>query len=1158
MMKGIVAWWGKNPVAGNLMMLACAIAGLLSFMKMEKEFFPPGKDQSVYIQAFWPGASPEDMESQVTVRLEEAVADLNGINWVRSRSGEGFAWVSLNANPGVDIQALTQEARSKIDSISGLPSSMEPVRVEQRTFRDWTYILSVHGQSDERTLRATAERLRDQLSIIDGASNTIVVGARQPEVSIEISEDQLRGYGLTFDDVASAIRRTSINLSSGSVRTQDGDYQLRARNLADTRIDFEAIIIRQTPDGGVVKVGDVARVIDGFQDVNVYSRMNGEPSLLVTVQVGDTFNIWDVSKKVDEVLKKAREQLPTGLEITAVYNQAEDYNALTGILFQNAMQGFGLIFLLLLLTLHPKVATWATIGVMTAFLGSFFILPYMNVSLNFMTVFGFLLVLGIMVDDAIIVGEAVYERIERGEHGADASILATQLVLKPLVASVFVTMIAFSPWMLLQSEVQQFTRSISIVVISTLVFSLIESLIILPAHLAHVTLPKGSNTFFGRLMTFQQKCAHFVIWVARNIHGPLLRGAVKWRYLTLAIFIGAFMIAISYVNTGRVKQTFMPDVEGDFMISSIELPQTTPFSRMEEVAAQLDAARTQLEKETTAVAYKDPNTGKMSRGVVRSWSQAIEENSIRAYVGLTPPEGRPKLRSKQVTARLEELLGEVPDAERISFSLSGNDNGPEFQIAILGENQADLRSAVDELKAKLSSYSAISSVRDSQEAAIEELRFTLKPGAEQTGISIADVSRQVRQAYFGEEAQRLPRDGDDVRVYVRYPRDDRRTLESLQQFRIRTADGREVPLASVADVEFAPGVTGLDRRQRLRSILVEAEGVKEERPKIMKELEDQFFPALLQKYPTVSRRAIGEAEAQAEFFGELGPLILMSLFAMYMLLAIVFRSYWQPALIMSAIPFAFVGSTFGHAIFGTSFALFSYLGVIAAAGVVVNDNVVLVDKANQIRAFFGLRKLKAGERPREGEGIAEVQGEDGSRWEVKPIGESFELDEPLMRKSIAAHFGDGAIELHPRSGMPAEPEYAGYFATRNEWRHQQAREMREMAEGAEAEGYTLARVSVAHGAVEAGVSRFRQIFLTSVTEFIGMAPMILENAAIAQFLKPMALSLAFGVLLCMPVTLILTPCWYVIGKDIKGLFGRLQRLWLRGWNGRAPEATPAE
>lgn len=1158
-MKGFIAWWARNPVAGNLLMLACAVAGFLSFMKMEKEFFPPGKDNSVYVQAFWPGASPEDMETQVTARIEEALGDLNGVNWVRSRSGEGFAWINLATNPGVDVEALTQEARSKVDSLSGLPTSLEPIRVERRSFRDWSFILAVHGKTDERTLRDVAERLRDKIALLDGASNTIVVGSRQPEVSIEISEEALRRYGLTFDEVAAAIRRTSVNLSSGAVRTNDGDYQLRARNLADNRIDFETIIVRQTPDGGVVRVRDVAKVIDGFEDVNVYSRMNGEPSLLVSLQVGDTFNIWDLAGfggakgKVQKIIDEMRTQLPSGVEITTIFNQGEDYNALTSILFQNALQGFALIFLLLLLSLHPKIAFWATAGVMTAFLGSFFILPYLDVSLNFMTVFGFLLVLGIMVDDAVIVGEAVYERVERGEKGLDAAILATQLVLKPLVASVFVTMIAFSPWMLLQSEVQQFTRSISIVVMSTLFFSLIESMIILPGHLTHVSIPEKSNSLFGRLMAFQQRCAHSVVWVAEHVHGPLLRTAVRWRYLTLAIFLGLFMVAVSFVTTGRIKQTFMPEVEGDFMQATIVLPQTTPFSRMQEVAAQLDAARIALEKETGQFAYLDPNTGQKSRGVVRSWSQSIQENEIQAFVGLTPPEGRPDLRSKAITARLEKLMGPVPDAERISFALSGNDTGPEFQIAILGENPDDLRAAVNELKAKLASYSAISSVRDSQEAAIEELRLKALPGLEQTGLSIADVSRQVRQAYFGEEAQRLPRNGEDVRVYVRYPRDDRRSLSSLEQFRVRTTDGREVPLASIAAIEFAPGVTGIDRRQRMRSILVEADGVKEERAKIMRELEKDFFPALLEKYPTVSRRAIGEAEAQAEFFAELGPLLLMSLFAMYMLLAIVFRSYWQPALIMSAIPFAFMGAAFGHAFFGTSFALFSYLGVIAAAGVVVNDNVVLVDKVNQFRAFFGLRKLRPGESRREDADVEEIVTGDGARWEVRKIGQDIDLDHTLVARSIESGFRDGALELLPSHGLPEGAEWRSYPG-----RATAPRDLHEKAVDAEAGGYVLTRVSAFHGAIDGGVSRFRQIFLTSVTEFVGMAPMLLENAAIAQFLKPMALSLAFGVLFCTPVTLILTPCWYMIGKDVKALFGGAGRLWLRGWNGRSPAATPAE
>ncbi len=1052
MMKGIVAWWARNPVAGNLMMIACVACGFMSYFMMEKEFWPAGRGDAVLINAVWPGASPEDMESQVVVRIEEATADLDGIDWVRSRAGEGFGWVRLFAKPGTDVNVLTSEVKTRVDAISTLPQGLEPPQVAREVQRNWSIIMSVHGNASEKVLRDTAMKLRDRIALLDGGANTIIVGARRPEVSVEVSEEALRRFGLTFADVSRAVQGTSLNASSGRVRTGDGDFQLRARNLADSSFDFGDIVIRETADGGVVRVRDVATVIDGFEDRNVYNRLDDEPSILVTVLTADEFNIWKTSKAVNGLIEEMRAELPTDVGIRLFYDEAEDFGTLTNILFSNAAQGFFLIFVLLLFSLHPKVAFWATAGVMTAFAGAFFILPYVGVSLNFMSVFGFLLVLGIMVDDAIIVGEAVYEQAEKGgKGGVESSILATQLVLKPLVASVLVTMMAFSPWMLITGDARQFTRAISIVVMSTLVFSLIESLLILPAHLAHVDLPKTSNTIVGRMMAAQQACAHSVLWVANKIHMPLLKTAIAHRYLTLAIFAGVFVLSIGLMASGRIKQTFMPEVEGDFMVTSIELPQSTPFDRMKEVAEQLNVARQQLEIETKELAVLDPNTGENSNGVIRSWATAVEENVVRAYVSMTPPESR-DIGSKEIAARAKELLGDVPDAEKISFELSGNNQGAAIQIALIGENQDDLRAAVDDLKAQLVTFASVRSVRDSEEAANEELRLNLKPGSERLGITLGSLSGQVRQAYFGEEAQRLPREGDDVRVYVRYPEEARRSLSSLDEFRVRTADGREIPLGAVAELSFDEGVTGLDRRQRQRSILVEAEADREARVDIMRELEANYFPRFDANYPTVTREEIGEAESQAEFFAEIIRLLTLAFFGMYALLAIVFRSYVQPMLIMSAIPFAMVGAIIGHGMFGTGFGLFSYLGAIAAMGVVVNDNVVLVDKMNQFRE----------------------QGEEG-------------------------------------------------LAT----------------------------------ALDAGVSRFRQIFLTSVTEFIGLSPMIFEQAAIAQFLKPMALSLAYGVLFCMPVTLILTPCLYVVGKDIKTVSGKGWRAWRRGWSDRA-RAAPAE
>ena len=1142
-MNGLVAWWARNPVAGNLLMLAFLVLGILSFVKMEKEFDPPGRANAVMVRAFWPGASPEDMESQVTVRVEEATAGLDGVDWVRSHSEEGSAWVNIQAQSGVDIDAMTAEVRSLVDSISGLPPGMEPLRVQRQIGRNWVFIMSLHGAASERVLRETAERLRDRIALLPGAANTVVTGAREPEVSIELSEAALREYGLTFDQVARAVRASSLNSSGGLVRTPDGNFQLSARNLADTAYDFRRIVVRQTSEGGVVYLGDVANVIDGFEDVNVYSRMNGDPSVLIAIQNADRFNIWRTDEAVQEILPELRASLPQGLELTMMYNQTEDFNALLGVLFWNALGGFALVFLLLMLTLHPKVAFWVTAGVIVAFAGSFFILPYIDVSLNFLSVFGFLLVLGIMVDDAIIVGEAIYERAENGQTGAEQATLATQLVIKPVMASVATTMIAFSPLLLIEGEVNQFTRMISLVVMSALMFSLMECLLILPAHLAHLKKPQEHNTgMFGWLMNLQRRCARAIVWVANHVQHPAAKWATRFRYLTTAICIALFLNSCGLVNSGRVKQVFMPEVEGDFMRVDIELPQTTPFSRMRQVAEQLDQARQQLESETSAIAWEDPNTGDASHGVVRSWSQSIRENTIRAYVALTPPETR-ELRSSEVAAQMEEFMGPVPDAERISFSLSGNDGGNRIEIALLGENGDDLRAAVEDLKTRLMRFDAVLSARDSEEAAVEELRFSLLPGAEQVGLTLAEVATQVRQAFYGEEVQRLPRDGDDVRVYVRYPRSDRRTLESLNDFRVRTANGSEVPLSSVATWTFEPGVTGLDRRQRMSSILVEAElKAPEARAEVNRVLEQEFFPEMEQRYPTVTRRAIGDAEAQQEFLVQLLTLGVAALFGMYFLLAATFRAYAQPALIMSILPFPFVGGVIGHFFLDIGWGLFSYLGMVAAMGVVVNDNVVLINYVNQMRGYFAMRRRREGQAMPEAHlPVEEFIDDAGQAWDLVRIDRQCNTPAKFISQAAISDFEDGPIEVrHPHQMRWEKSEY------------------REHAQELEALGFRILRAHAQPSIVAASASRFRQIMLTSVTTFIALCPMLTENAVIVQFLKPMALALAAGVVVCLPLTLILTPALYMVGVDIKRGVTGLVRRWRKLAHGPEGEFASAE
>jgi multidrug efflux pump subunit AcrB len=1083
-MNGIVAWWGRNPVAGNLLMVACLILGFVSFSRMDREYFPGAQSLNLSIDAVWPGASPEDVESQLLLRIEEATAQIEGLRRVRSTANEGFGNVDLEIDPSRSGDEVFNEVRTAVDAITGLPTDLEPIRVTRQQFRQFAILFAVSSPTaDERTLKEAAERARDEVALLPGAALTELWGGRAQEISIEVSEEALRRYGLTFSDVAQAARSASIDLSAGSVRTPTGDYQLRTRALMREGESFGDIVVRQTADGAVVRIRDVARVVDGFVDVNVNEFQNGEPSIIIATNAGENFDLPAVAARVRAYIAnqgvvvppdvardperkaayvEANRWLPEDVRLSVVADQSGDYEGLLEILFSNAIQGFALIFVLLLLTLHPKVAFWSTAGVITAFAGSFIILPYLDISLNFMAVFGFLLVLGIMVDDAIIVGEAIYERIERGETGADAAIFATQLVLKPLMASVFVTMFAFMPWMFLTGEVQQFTRAISIVVMSTLVFSLIESLIILPAHLAKVRLPRtladldaeeavtgrrasATARLNARLMGWQQVTANGVIWFAENIYGPFLRVCVRWRYATLAAFLVVMATAVGWFASGRVEQSFFPDVEGDFMQVEIEMPAGTPFSRTREVAAQVEVARAALEAETAAMAHNG------SRGVIVNWYTVTSDRQIQAFITLTPPEVRDET-TREIGDRFRRLLGEVPDAERISTDGGFGGGNNDLAIILYSKNVEDLRRAVEDLKTKLRGYDGTWNVSDSEDSPVQELNITLRPGAQQVGLTQAEVIRQVRQAYFGEQVQRIPRDGQDLQVWVRLPAEDRRTLDSLQSLRVRTPDGREVPLSEVADVSFSPGTTEIFRSDRQRAIVVTAEGTSERLAEIRRDLDASgFWTTFNAAHPEVNRRASGSDLAQQEFMSELSRYLLMAVLAMYGMLAVVFRSYVQPILILSAIPFCFVGAVFGHTLMGATFALFSWLGLVAAMGVVVNDNVVLIDRCNIYREEQG---LDAGE-----------------------------------------------------------------------------------------------------GIMLAGISRFRQIFLTSITEFVGTAPLMLERSTNAQFLKPMVISLAFGVLLCMPVTLLLTACLYMIGRDIKRFVADTAGWWMSGFGRRR---TPAE
>ena len=940
--------------------------------------------------------------------------------WASANENAGFVWVI--GEEDVDEARFLADIKRELDSISTFPTAAEPPQVN--VFRNQNEIMrvAVTGDVDERVLKRYAEKVRRDLALYPNVPSVELFGTRNEEVSIEVSEEALRRYGLTITDVSAAVRASSVNLSSGNVQTGVGDVQLRTRNLADDKADFDNIIVRQLPNGATIKVSDIGVVKDGFEEVNLLATVNGERTVLVNILSGPNMDVVKLSKEVKSYLEKAKNEAPEGVELTLWADRSADFKSRMKTIFNNFGTGILLVLITLVLFLRPVIAFWVSVGIGVAFAGGLALLPSVGVSFNMLSTFAFLLVIGVIVDDAIIVGEAIHSKVEDGETGITAAVNGTKMVIMPVIFAVLTTMIFFAPWMMLSGSTSEFTRAISLVVILSLSFSLVESLLILPAHLSHLK-PGNPKNRFTRM---QAKIANSVVWLARNGYRPLMQIALRRRYLTAVLFIGSMFISIGLLTSGIVKSAFLPNPESDQIEISVELPEGTPYTRTLEVLAQLQEAEETLVREV-----EEESDGKYK--LIENWYTRSRDNQVLALVKLVPPENR-TITARETSERLRALIGDVPDAEKISVSFQNGNNGPPIEYVLNSPSLEDLNAAANDIMAQLRTYEGVYNVVNDTESSAEEVRFTLKPGAEALGVTTEQVARQVRQGFFGEEVQRLPRDGEDVRVFVRYPLADRQSLDHLRTMRIRTADGRELPLYTVADLEFTTGISQILRRERQRAIIVSAEVTDERINEIRTDLDENFFANFDARHPNVRRGNIGRAQGEQEFMSEIGVLILFAIGIAYFLVAVAFRSYFEPMLILlAAIPFCLTGGIIGHLVMGLPMSLFSYLGIMAAAGVAVNDNLVLIDYINRLR-----------------------RGEDG-------------------RTGL-----DGASAL-----------------------------------------------------IEAGTKRFRPILLTSLTTFVGLFPLMMEQSIQAAYLVPVAVGLAFGVFFALLVTLFFVPTLYAIGADIR-------------------------
>ena len=922
-MNGIIAWWVRNAVAANLLMVFIFVSGIIAWGTIEKEVQPIVKLPLVQISLTWPGASPKEIEQQVVQRVEAAVKNLDNVRRYNSSAREGFGSVRLEAVPRADMTKFKEDVRDAVDAITSFPRDLEPPRIRLLEWKETIHYLTVMGNVGERELGRLAEELRDELLGLSHVSDVDISGSRNEEVTIEVSEEALQRYQLSFAEVSTAIRASSINLSSGDVKTPTGRVQLRAENLADSQTDFEDIVIRELPSGAQLRLGDVATVIDGFEDFDITASTDGIPAVMLQIEPSDRLFITKTSKQVNDWIEAKRPDLPQGIEIMSLADMADAYDSRMSLIFDAAWMGLLLVMAILLLTLRFTVALWVTVGIAISFVGAFIFLPAADVSINFLSTFAFLLVLGIVVDDAIVVGESIHHhREDLGLPAEEAAIRGASAVSRPVIFAVLTTVVAFAPWAFLTGPQSEFLRHLSAVIAFALAFSLIEAFFILPAHLRKLPARQEASKGFG----LQRKIAGGITSFAANIYAPLLERILKIRYTVSAIFLSGFIVALTLAYTGWVKFYFFPQLESETLVVNVGLPTGVPFERTETVMAQLNR---------TSEALKD------NYPVVGSFTFAYE-NELEQYIQLPPPD-ESDVSMRDVAESYLETMGEIPDAENINVQYTANQGEAILTFVLAHSSEARLKAAASDLRNYLVTFKDVFFVRDNQRGEIDELNIKLKPGAQTLGVSLADVSRQIRQSYYGEEVQRLPRQYGDVRVMLRYPEAARESLNSLRELNVRTDDGRLVPLATVADIEVRKASQQIVRRDGQRIFEVYAVVTPDTMTDINDTVRDEFMPELQSKYPALEIIKGGWEEQQAEFLAEVTRLFTLAMLTIYALLAVAFRSYSLPIIIMSAIPFAYMGAVFGHQMLGIPLDMFSFFGMGAAAGVVVNDNLVLID-----------------------------------------------------------------------------------------------------------------------------------------------------------------------------------------------------------------------
>lgn len=1037
-MKKAIPWMAQNHVAANLLMMVFILGGLVMGFSIKQEVFPEISLDRIRISVDYPGAGPEEVEEGILLKIEENILGVDGIKEIKSIAAEGLGVVTAELMAGEDADRVLQDIKTEVDRITTFPRDAEEPVITSVLARYGVISIAVYGEVPEQALREHAETIRDELLEMPQITQVDLEGVRPYEISIEIPEENLRQYNITLDQVADRVRRASLDLPGGKIKAESEEILIRTKERRYLGQEYEKISIITHQDGTEVRLKDIAQVKDTFRNIDLLARFDGMPAAVVKVYRVGNQKPTEISRIVKDYVEQKRSELPLSMKIATYSDMTELYESRKNLLLKNGFIGLMLVFLVLSLFLRIRLALWVMLGIPISFLGAMLFMPATDVSINMMSLFAFIMALGIVVDDAIIVGENIFEHRQRGKPFLRAAVDGAMEVGRPVTFAVLTSVAAFCPLLFVTGVVGKFIKVIPLVVIAILVVSLIESLFILPAHLS---LGSPSQEKKGARRFLEHTREQFGAQLEKFIRGPytrLLVMCLKNRYVTAATAVFLLLVTAGMIGGGVMKFHFMPEVEGDEIIVNLEMPRGTPLERTTEINDHI------VRKAQEILAGYDSNRqdeDSVMRHVFSLVGGTIAETGalgVEAETGshlanivlfLAPSETR-GVSASEITQTWRDMVGDIPGVDSLIFRANIVHLGDDINIRLEHEDFKVLEKSSEDIKKALRQYPGIGDIADNFARGNRELKIRLKPEARTLDITEEDLGRQLRAAFFGTEALRLQRERNEVKVMVRYPEEDTKSLWDLESMRIRTPDGGEVPLYTAAFVTEGKGFSEINRTDRKRVINVTAtvDSAIANAEEIISNLKETVLADLKKNYPGLTYDLEGEAKESRESFESMKTGFMLALFAIYALLAIPFRSYSQPILVMAAIPFGMVGAVLGHLIMGFNLSILSMFGMVALAGVVVNDSLLLIDYANRC-------------------------------WR-----EGMELFEALVKSCRR---------------------------------------------------------------------RFRPILLTSLTTFFGLTPMILETSVQAQFLIPMAISLAFGVLFATMITLLLIPVLYHMLEDIR-------------------------